>query len=208
MRVVLVDDHAVVRAGLRGELARFRIEVVGEAADVDAAVSVIARTHPDVVVLDVRLPGGGGPQVLARLVGPAPATLAVSASDERDDVLATVLAGATGYLLKNAPIEEIVAAIRKTAAQVPVFSAELAGHVMDLNLADHVEDPEWQRLTDRQREVLRLLARGRTYAQIADELIVSVKTVETHVRHILQALQLSNRHQAARWAMRRGLDDA
>lgn len=208
LRVVLVDDHAVVRAGLRSELARFRIEVVGEAEHVDAAVEVITRTRPDVVVLDVRLPGGGGPQVLVRLGDAAVPTLAVSASDERDDVLATVAAGATGYLLKNAPIGDIAAAIRRTAAGVPVFSPELAGHVMDVDLADHVADPEWQRLTERQREVLRLIARGRTYAQIAAELVVSVKTVETHVRHILQALQLTNRHEAARWAIRHGLGDA
>ncbi len=206
LRLVLVDDHEVVRSGLRAVVEKAGIQVVGEAEDVPSAVEVAQRTHPDVLVLDVRIPGGGGHRVLEEL-DPVPPTLAVSASDERDDVVRTVAAGATGYLLKTASSDAIVRAIRSTAAGEPVFSPELAGHVLDLDLdLAAVDDPAWEALTDRQVEVLRLLARGRTYKQIAEELVVSVKTVETHVRHVLQALQVENRHEAARWAMERGLE--
>jgi DNA-binding NarL/FixJ family response regulator len=205
LRVVLVDDHAIVRSGLRAELEQRRCEVVAEAGDVPEAVAAIERTRPDVVLLDVRLPGGGGPAVLEALTEPPP-TLAVSASDERADVVATVTAGATGYLLKTSPVDELVAAVRATAAGEPVFSPELAGHLLDLDLADHVDDEQWQQLTDREREVLRLLARGRAYRDIAEELVVAVKTVETHVRNILHKLQITNRHEAARWAMEHGFD--
>jgi DNA-binding NarL/FixJ family response regulator len=205
LRVVLVDDHAIVRSGLRAELEQRRCEVVAEAGDVGEAVAAIERTRPDVVLLDVRLPGGGGPAVLEALAEPPP-TLAVSASDERADVVATVTAGATGYLLKTSPVDDLVAAVRATAAGEPVFSAELAGHLLDLDLADHVDDEQWQQLTDREREVLRLLARGRAYRDIAEELVVAVKTVETHVRNILHKLQITNRHEAARWAMEHGFD--
>lgn len=206
-RVVVVDDHAVVRGGLVAGLPPHRIEVVGEADDVASAVEVVRRTEPDVLLLDVHLPGGGGPAVLDALGPDAPPTLAVSASDERDDVIATVRAGATGYLLKTAPVEEIAAAVRETAAGVPVFSPELAGHVMDLGVDEAViEDPEWEALTDREREVLRLLARGHTYDRIAGQLHVSPRTVETHVRNTLHKLQVSNRHEATRWAMERGFD--
>ena len=205
LRVVLVDDHAIVRSGLRAELEQRRCEVVAEAGDVPEALAAIERTRPDVVLLDVRLPGGGGPAVLEALAEPPP-TLAVSASDERADVVATVTAGATGYLLKTSPVDDLVAAVRATAAGEPVFSAELAGHLLDLDLADHVDDEQWQQLTDREREVLRLLARGRAYRDIAEELVVAVKTVETHVRNILHKLQITNRHEAARWAMEHGFD--
>ena len=204
-RVVLIDDHAIVRSGLRAELEQRRCEVVAEAGDVPEAVAAIERTRPDVVLLDVRLPGGGGPAVLEALAEPPP-TLAVSASDERADVVATVTAGATGYLLKTSPVDDLVAAVRATTAGEPVFSAELAGHLLDLDLADHVDDEQWQQLTDREREVLRLLARGRAYRDIAEELVVAAKTVETHVRNILHKLQITNRHEAARWAMEHGFD--
>lgn len=206
LRLVLVDDHEIVRGGLRTLLSTAGIEVVGEAADVAGAVEVVGRTRPDVLLLDVRIPGGGGRRVLEQL-DPRPRTLAVSASDERDDVVRTIAAGATGYLLKTASSEQILSAVRATAAGEPVFSPELAGHVLDLDLdLGAVDDPAWNALTERQVEVLRLLARGRTYRQIAEELVVSAKTVETHVRHVLQALQLTNRHEAARWAMERGLE--
>jgi DNA-binding NarL/FixJ family response regulator len=205
LRVVLVDDHAIVRSGLTAELEQRRCEVVAEASDVDSAVAAIRSTRPDVVLLDVRLPGGGGPAVLRQLDDPPP-TLAISASDERADVVATVTAGATGYLLKTSPIDELVAAVRATAEGQPVFSAELAGHLLDLDLADHVDDEAWQSLTDRERDVLRLLARGRAYRDIAEELVVSVKTVETHVRNVLHKLQVTNRHEAARWAMQHGFE--
>lgn len=207
LRVVIVDDHAVVRAGLAAAIAGQRIEVVGEADGVQDAIATVRSTTPDVLVLDVRIPGGGGPAVLRALGADAPPTLAVSSSDERDDVLRTVGAGASGYLLKTAPIEEIARAIRATADGQPVFSPELAGHVMDLDLdAAAIDDDEWEALTDREREVLRLLARGHTYNRIADELVVSPKTVETHVRNILRKLQLANRHEAARWAMEHGFE--
>jgi DNA-binding NarL/FixJ family response regulator len=205
LRLVLVDDHAIVRSGLKAELEQRRCEVVAEAGDVDAAVAAIRAARPDVVLLDVRLPGGGGPAVLRQL-DDIPPTLAISASDERADVVATVTAGATGYLLKTSPIDDLVAAVRATADGQPVFSAELAGHLLDLDLADHVDDEAWQSLTERERDVLRLLARGRAYRDIAEELVVSVKTVETHVRNVLHKLQVTNRHEAARWAMEHGFD--
>ncbi len=210
LRVVVVDDHAVVRGGLVAGLPEHRIDVVAEAADVASAVDAVRRTSPDVLLLDVRIPGGGGPTVLVELGEEAPPTLAISASDERDDVVATVRAGATGYLLKTAPIEEIAAAVHATADGTPVFSPELAGHVMDLDKAvlDEavIDDPEWESLTDREREVLRLLARGHTYDRIAEQLVVSPRTVETHVRNTLHKLQLTNRHEATRWAIDRGFD--
>ena len=130
----------------------------------------------------------------------------MSASDERDDVVRTVAAGASGYLLKTAAVDDIAAAIRATRGGEPVFSAELAGHLLELDLADAIDDPEWEALTDREREVLRHLARGHTYRRIGEQLHVTEKTVETHVRNILRKLQLSNRHEAARWAIDRGFD--
>ena len=206
LRVVVVDDHEVVRSGLRGELTERRVDVVAEAHDVDTAVEAVRTHHPDVLVLDVRLPGGGAPAVLDALGDDVPPTLAISASDERDDVVRTVRAGASGYLLKTAPVDEIVAAIRSTKDGEPVFSAELAGHLLELDMADHVDDPEWDALTDREREVLRHLARGHPYRRIGEDLHVGVKTVETHVRNILRKLQLSNRHEVTRWAVDRGFD--
>lgn len=206
LRVVVVDDHEVVRSGLRSELASRRVEVVGEAASVEEAVAAVRAHRPDVLVLDVRLPGGGAPAVLTALGDEAPPTLAVSASDERDDVVRTVAAGASGYLLKTVPVDEIVAAIRATRDGEPVFSAELAGHLLELDLGHVVDDPEWEALTDREREVLRFLARGHTYRRIGEQLHVAEKTVETHVRNILRKLQLTNRHEAARWAIDRGFD--
>lgn len=206
VRVVLVDDHEVVRSGLRAGLADRRIHVVAEAEDVAGAVAAIRGNQVDVVVLDVHLGGGGGWSVLLQLGADAPPTLAVSASDERDDVVRTVVAGASGYLLKTASMDQIAAAIHATAAGEPVFSPELAGHLLDLDLGDAVQDEEWQSLTDREREVLRWLARGHPYKRIAEELVVSVKTVETHVRNTLRKLQVDNRHEATRWAIERGFD--
>lgn len=211
LRAVVVDDHDVVRAGLRAGLADHRVEVVGEAEDVERAVAVVRSIAPDVMVLDVRLPGGGGTGVLVELGEDAPPTLAVSASDERDDVVATVRAGATGYLLKTTPMADIAAAVHAVHAGTPVFSPELAGHLLDLDTtvgaaADGVDDPDWASLTEREREVLRHLARGHTYRRIAETLDVSPKTIETHVRNILRKLQLTNRHEATIWAMDRGFD--
>lgn len=206
LRIVVVDDHEVVRSGLRSALADHRVEVVAEAATVEEAVDTVRRHRPEVLVLDVRLPGGGGPAVLDALGEDAPPTLAVSASDERDDVVRTVVAGASGYLLKTAAVDDIAAAIRATRDGEPVFSAELAGHLLELDLGDAVDDPEWESLTDRERDVLRYLARGHTYRRIGEQLHVGEKTVETHVRNTLRKLQLTNRHEAARWAIDRGFD--
>jgi DNA-binding NarL/FixJ family response regulator len=207
LRIVVVDDHAVVRGGLVAALPAHRIEVVAEAEDVESAVAAVRRTSPDVLLLDVHLPGGGGPAVLHALGADVPPTLAISASDERDDVLATIRAGATGYLLKTTSLDDIAAAVRATANGQPVFSPELAGHVMDLDVNDAViADPEWESLTDREREVLRLLARGHSYDRIAESLVVSPRTVETHVRNTLHKLHLTNRHEATRWAIDRGFD--
>ncbi len=212
LRVVVVDDHAVVRAGLRAGLAEHRVEVVGEAEDVEGAVAAIGRHRPDAMVLDVRLPGGGGPAVLAALGDRAPPTLAVSASDERDDVVATVRAGARGYLLKTSSMADIARAVHVVHGGGPVFSPELAGHLLDLDgeagasPADGVDDPAWAALTDREREVLRHLARGHTYRRIAEDLVVTPRTIETHVRNTLRKLQVSNRHEATAWAIDRGFD--
>ncbi len=208
LRVVVVDDHAVVRSGLRAELARHRVDVLAEAGTVDEAVTEVRARRPDVLVLDVRLPGGGAPAVLMELGDDAPPTLAVSASDERDDVVRTVRAGASGYLLKTAPIEQIVEAIRATHRGEPVFSPELAGHLLELDMGDLIEDEQWEALTSRERDVLRHLARGHTYKRIGELLHVAPKTVETHVRNTLRKLQLTNRHEAARWAIDRGFDSA
>lgn len=209
LRALVVDDHEIVRDGLIGLLHRHRIEVVATAGDVASAVAALAAHAGalDVVVLDVRLPGGGAPEVLRQAPDGCPPVLAVSSSDERDDVVRTIRAGAIGYVLKSAPADDVAAAVRSTAAGEPVFSPQLAGHVLDLDLsAAATGDQAWEQLTDRQVEVLRLLARGRTYKEIAAELVVSVKTVESHVRRLLQALQLTNRHEAARWALDRGLE--
>lgn len=208
LRIVLVDDHEVVRTGLRQIFERHRMEVVGEAADVEGAVTAVGDSDPDAVVLDVMLPGGGGPAVLEQ-IDPAIPVLACSASDQRDHVVATVRGGASGYVLKTAAADDLVAALRATADGEPYFSPELAGHLLDLDLeakVDAVADEQWRALTEREREVLRLLARGRTYRRIAEELSVAVKTVETHVRNILQKLQVSNRHEATRWALDHNLD--
>ncbi len=208
LRAVVVDDHDVVRAGLRSGLGGHRIEVVGEAGDVESAVALVRDTGPEVMVLDVRLPGGGGPAVLQRLGADAPPTLAVSASDQRDDVVATVRAGATGYLLKTSSMAAIAAGVHAVHDGRPVFSPELAGHLLDLDdgTVAGVADPEWESLTEREREVLRLLARGHPYRRIGDDLGVAPKTVETHVRNILRKLQVSNRHEATVWAIDRGFD--
>ncbi|MBW3658862.1 MAG: response regulator transcription factor [Actinobacteria bacterium] len=210
VRIVVVDDHEVTRHGLASALAPHRITTVGEGADVASAVAAIREHRPDVVLLDVRLPGGGGARVLQRLAeegADVPPTLAISASDDRADVVATVTAGATGYLLKTEPVAVIADAVRATAAGEPVFSAELAGHLLDLDLEGaRVQDAEWESLTDREREILRELALGHPYKRIATRLEVSTKTVEAHVRNVLRKLQVTNRHEATRWAIDHGFD--
>lgn len=216
VRVVVVDDHAMIRAGVRAELAAAGagvVEVVGEAPDVDAAVAVIGETRPDVVLLDVHLPGGGGVEVMRRCAstGEAPRFLALSVSDAADDVIGTVRGGARGYVTKTITGVELVAAIGRVAEGDAVFSPRLAGFVLDAfagapdapALAEVDEDLD--RLTEREREVMRLIARGYAYKEVARELFISVKTVETHMSSVLRKLQLSSRHELTRWASDRRL---
>jgi DNA-binding NarL/FixJ family response regulator len=206
-RVVLVDDHQMFRTGVKAELGD-AVEVAGEAGDVDEAVAVISATEPDVVLLDVHLPGGGGIEVLRRLQGVTSARfLALSVSDAAEDVIAVVRGGARGYVTKTISGPELTAAIGRVADGDAVFSPRLAGFVLDAFAATDVPaiDPELDRLTQREREVLRLIARGYAYKEIAKELFISVKTVETHVSSVLRKLQLSNRHELSRWAASRRL---
>ena len=200
-RVVLVDDHQMFRTGVRAELGP-QIEVVGEAADVDEAVAVINETRPEVVLLDVHLPGGGGVEVLRRVLPSQIRFLALSVSDAAEDVIGVVRGGARGYVTKTISGPELTDAIGRVAEGDAVFSPRLAGFVLDAfsATAAPVADPELDQLTAREREVLRLIARGYAYKEIAKELFISVKTVETHASNVLRKLQLSSRHQLTRWA--------
>jgi DNA-binding NarL/FixJ family response regulator len=204
---VLVDDHQMFRTGVKAELGP-GIEVVGEAGDVDSAIDVIKSAAPDVVLLDVHLPGGGGIEVLRRLHGSAtPKFLALSVSDAAEDVIGVVRGGARGYVTKTISGPELTDAIGRVADDDAVFSPRLAGFVLDAFAATDAPsiDPELDQLTQREREVLRLIARGYAYKEIARELFISVKTVETHVSSVLRKLQLSNRHELSRWAAARRL---
>jgi DNA-binding NarL/FixJ family response regulator len=212
-RVVIVDDHGLFRSGVRSELGD-EVEVVGEADDVQPAIELIAELLPEVVLLDVHLPGGGGQAVVAatKPVHPQVLFLALSASDAPEDVIAVIRAGARGYVTKTISGPELVAAVHRIAAGDAVFSPRLAGFVLDAFAAGPAQDvgqpsfdPELDQLTPREREVLRLIARGYTYKEIARELYISVKTVETHVSSVLRKLQLSTRHQLTRWATERRL---
>ncbi|MBR7743607.1 response regulator transcription factor [Phycicoccus sp. BSK3Z-2] len=224
VRVVLVDDHRMFRTGVRAELTEAMAEggpvceFVGEAADVDAAIAVIRREEPDVVLLDVHLPGGsgnGGVDVIrgcagVETVGGAPVRfLALSVSDAAEDVIAVIRAGARGYVTKTITARDLVTAIRRVADGDAVFSPRLAGFVLDAFGAAAGEiaevDEELDRLSAREREVMRLIARGYQYKEVAKELFISVKTVETHVSSVLRKLQLSSRHELTAWAMGRRL---
>ncbi|MGN6605461.1 MAG: response regulator [Jatrophihabitans sp.] len=203
-RVVLVDDHAMFRAGVRAELGT-RVDIVGEAGDPASALEVIRATRPDVVLLDVHMPDGGGLAVLNGLGAELPDThvLALSVSDAAEDVIALIRAGARGYVTKTISADELAAAVVRVADGDAVFSPRLAGFVLDAFREAPVMpsiDPEIDQLTPREREVLRLLARGYAYKEIAAELFISIKTVETHASNVLRKLQLSNRHQLTRWA--------
>lgn len=207
LRVVLVDDHAMVRAGIRAELGD-DVDIVGEAADVDQAIAVIVATRPDVVLLDVHLPGGDASAVLAACLPKVPDTkvLAVSVSDAPEDVVATVRGGARGYVTKAISGPELREAVRRIADGDAVFSPRLAGFVLDaFSGAPADRDDELDRLTPREVEVMRLIARGYTYKEVAAELVLSVKTIETHVSAVLRKLQLSDRRELARWAAGRGV---
>jgi DNA-binding NarL/FixJ family response regulator len=202
--VFLVDDHAMFRAGVRAELGQF-VQLVGEAGTVADAIAGIREKRPDVVLLDVHMPDGGGLAVLAGVAGEVPDTrfLALSVSDAAEDVIAVIRAGARGYVTKTISAAELADAVRRVADGDVVFSPRLAGFVLDAfrdaPVAPSV-DPELDQLTPREREVLRLLARGYAYKEIAGELYISIKTVETHASNVLRKLQLSNRHQLTRWA--------
>ena len=208
-RVFLVDDHSVFRAGVRAELASAAqdIEVVGEVGAVAEAVAGIADTEPDVVLLDVHMPDGGGLSVLKR--APGPHYLALSVSDAAEDVIALIRAGARGYVTKNIDGAELAEAVRRVHGGDAYFSPRLAGFVLDAFASGPVvadDDPAVDSLTRRELEVLRLLARGYTYKEIGEQLFISVKTVETHASNILRKTQTSNRHQLTRWAADRALD--
>ena len=217
VRVVLVEDHALFRAGVRAELAdptfvdggTPRVEIVGEAASVEDGVAVIRTTAPDVVLLDVHLPGGGGHAVISALRDDDLATrfLALSVSDAAEDVIAVVRAGARGYVTKTISATELVDAIERVADGDAVFSPRLAGFVLDAFSGDlpAPADPELDQLTGREQEVLRLIARGYSYKEVAARLHLSVKTIETHVSAVLRKLQLSSRHQLTAWANERRL---
>ncbi len=211
--VVVVDDHAMFRTGVKAELSAHpdRVEVLGEAADVDEAVEAIARLRPQVVLLDVHLPGGGGAEVMRRVGARMPDTrfLALSVSDAAEDVIGTIRAGARGYVTKTITGPELVSAIDRVAGGDAVFSPRLAGFVLDAfasaGLGPAEVDPELDQLTAREREVLRHIARGYMYKEIALRLGISAKTVEAHVSAVLRKLQLSNRHELSRWAVERRL---
>jgi DNA-binding NarL/FixJ family response regulator len=213
-RVVLVDDHGLFRSGVRAELGR-QVEVLGEADDVQPAIDLITSAQPDVVLLDVHLPGGGGQAVIEAIkpLFPSVRFLALSASDAPEDVIAVIRAGARGYVTKTISTAELADAIQRVAAGDAVFSHRLAGFVLDAFAAAGSSsagvkpsfDPELDQLTSREREVLRLIAQGYTYKEIARDLYISVKTVESHVSSVLRKLQLSSRHQLTRWAAERRL---
>ncbi|WP_018222666.1 response regulator [Salinispora pacifica] len=209
LRVFLVDDHVMFRAGVRAELGA-HVDVVGEASTVAEAVSRIAATEPDVVLLDVHMPEGGGRAVLEaiRRTHPYVRFLALSVSDAAEDVIGLIRAGARGYVTKTISPDELAAAVRRVAEGDAVFSPRLAGFVLDAFAARPdvpVSDPELDLLTNREREVLRLLARGYAYKEIARELYISIKTVETHVSNVLRKLQMSSRYELSRWAADRRL---
>ena len=209
LRVVIVDDHAMFRAGVRHEIGQ-KVQVVGEGEDVATAVETIVRTEPDVVLLDVHLPGGGGAEVIKQTLAEKPNTkfLALSVSDAAQDVIGVIRAGARGYVTKSISSEELLEGIARVAGGDAVFSPRLAGFVLDA-FSGAVDisgiDEELDRLSAREREVLKLIARGYSYKEVARELFISIKTVETHVSSVLRKLQLSNRHQLTKWATDRHL---
>jgi DNA-binding NarL/FixJ family response regulator len=209
-RVVIVDDHALFRSGVRTELDRL-VDVVGEAGTVDAAIETIRRTRPDVVLLDVHMPDGGGAAVIRGIAPGQPEVrfLALSVSDAPQDVIELVRAGARGYVTKTIAPAELADAVVRVAAGDVVLSPRLAGFVLDVfsGAPPRDADPELDALTPREVEVLELIARGYLYKEVAHRLGVSTRTVETHVSAVLRKLHLSNRHQLARWAAQRRLVD-
>ena len=208
-RVLIVDDHAMFRAGVNHEIGQ-HVTVVGEGEDVETAVKAILETEPDVVLLDVHLPGGGGAEVIKQVLPAKPDVkfLALSVSDAAQDVIGVIRAGARGYVTKSISSEELLEGMARVAAGDAVFSPRLAGFVLDafsgaIDIAQ--VDEELDKLSAREREVMKLIARGYSYKEVAKELFISIKTVETHVSSVLRKLQLSNRHQLTKWATDRHL---
>lgn len=209
LRVVIVDDHAMFRAGVNHEIGQ-HVSIVGEGEDVETAVKAIVETEPDVVLLDVHLPGGGGAEVIKQVlpVKPEVKFLALSVSDAAQDVIGVIRAGARGYVTKSISSEDLIEGMARVAAGDAVFSPRLAGFVLDaFNGAIDIAqvDEELDKLSAREREVMKLIARGYSYKEVAKELFISIKTVETHVSSVLRKLQLSNRHQLTKWATDRHL---
>jgi DNA-binding NarL/FixJ family response regulator len=209
--VVIVDDHAIFRSGVKAELDGM-VEVLGEAESVEDAVRAIIELEPEVVLLDVHMPGGGGVEVIGQVAKQRPQQrfIALSVSDDPQDVIAVVRAGARGYVTKTITGEELADAVRRVRDGDAVFSPRLAGFVLDAfagELPAEEVDPELDQLTAREREVLRHIARGYMYKEIALRLHISAKTVEAHVSSVLRKLQLSNRHELSRWAVARRLVD-
>jgi DNA-binding NarL/FixJ family response regulator len=209
--VVIVDDHALFRAGVRSELGDL-VQVLGEAGSVDEAVACVRDLEPDVVLLDVHMPDGGGVEVIRRLADEATGSpvrfLALSVSDAPEDVIAVIRAGARGYVTKTISGPDLADAVARVRDGDAVFSPRLAGFVLDAFAAEPVpaeDDPELDQLTAREREVLQHIARGYMYKEIAQRLGISAKTVEAHVSAVLRKLQLSSRHELSRWAMQRRL---
>ncbi len=209
--IVIVDDHELFRSGVRSEVEG-HVDVLAEAGSVEEAVRVILETRPDVVLLDVHMPGGGGVEVIRGVaaVNGTQRFLALSVSDAAEDVIAVVRAGARGYVTKSISGEDLAAAIRRVGDGDAVFSPRLAGFVLDAfagSVPEAEVDPELDQLTMREREVLRLIARGYMYKEVALQLDISPRTVEAHVSAVLRKLQLSNRHELSRWAVERRLID-
>jgi DNA-binding NarL/FixJ family response regulator len=208
LKVFLVDDHQLFLSGVRSELKE-SFEIVGEAQDPEEAIALIPEASPDVVLLDVHMPGGGGRAVIEAVAKTRPDTrfLALSVSDAAEDVIAVIRAGARGYVTKSISPDELVKAIERIHEGDAVFSPRLAGFVLDAFAGEPAPsiDPELDQLTQREREVLRYIARGYTYKEIAEALVISIKTVESHVSAVLRKLQLSTRHELTRWATDRRL---
>jgi DNA-binding NarL/FixJ family response regulator len=211
LRVFVVDDHRLFRAGVQAEIGQ-RVTLVGDAGDVDEAIQGIRATKPDVVLLDVHMPGGGGAAVISAVheTHPDVRFLALSVSDAAEDVIRVIRAGARGYVTKTISPDDLVTAVDRVHQGDAVFSPRLAGFVLDAFAGDlpagmGSDDPELDQLTTREKEVLRHIARGYTYKEIAARLFISVKTVETHVSAVLRKLQLSNRHELTAWAAGRDL---
>jgi DNA-binding NarL/FixJ family response regulator len=208
VRVLVVDDHSLFRSGVRAEIEP-AVEVVGEAGDVAGAIAAIRAREPDVVLLDVHLPGGGGRAVLDAVLATRPGTrfLALSVSDAAEDVIGVIRGGARGYVVKAISGPELCEAIQRVHEGDAYFSPRLAGFVLDAFRGDPPVplDPELDQLTVREREVLRLIASGYTYKETAARLHISARTVETHVSAVLRKLQLSNRRELSRWAAARNL---